>query len=146
MYKVIVFQKKESTPSHENESFLKQIFSCFKVTSTWNISILMPAHLLRAQTRENLNLHSLKHSGFLWRRRCALHCEGKSVRVQLGYVEKLPTHFLLQLQNHLTSLQKHRPSVYKVNVQGGSNTLYKKQKGSRFLFICHIHNHTGYNQ
>ncbi len=83
MYKVIVFQKKESTPSHENESFLKRIFSCFKVTSTWNISIFMPAHLLRAQTRENLNLPSLKHSWFLWRRRCALHCEGKSVRVQL---------------------------------------------------------------
>ncbi len=82
VYKVIVFQKKESTPSHENESFLKRIFSCFKVTSTWNISILMPAHLLRAQTQENLNLPSLKHrSGFLWRRRCALHCEGKSVRV-----------------------------------------------------------------
>ncbi len=60
------------TPSHENESFLKRIFSCFKVTSTWNISILMPAHLLCAQTRENLNLPSLKHpSGFLWRRLCS---------------------------------------------------------------------------
>ncbi len=43
----------------------------------------------------------------------------------LGYVEKLPTHFVLQLQNHPTSLQKHRPSDYKGNVQGGSNTLYK---------------------
>ncbi len=60
--------------------------------------------------------------------RCAPQVENPWVRVQLGYVEKLPTHFLLQIQNHLTSLQKHRPSVYKVNVQGGSNTLYKKQK------------------
>ncbi len=125
--KLLSFKRKSRLRVMKTSRF-KTNLSCFKVTSTWNISILMPAHLLRAQTRENLNLHSLKHSGFLWRRRCALHCEGKSVRVQLGYVEKLPTHFLLQLQNHLTSLQKHRPSVYKVNVQGGSNTLYKKQK------------------
>ncbi len=80
-YIKFVFQKKESTQSHENESFLKRIFSCFKVTSKWNISIFMPAHLLREQTWENLNLPSLKHSWFLWRRRCALHCEGTSVRV-----------------------------------------------------------------
>ncbi len=57
--------------------------------SMWNISIFMPAHLLRAQTRENLNLPSLKHSWFLWRRSCALHCEGKSVRV----CQKTPNSF-----------------------------------------------------
>ncbi len=41
----------------------------------------MPAHLLHTQTWENLNLPSLKHSWVLWRKRCALHCEGKSIRV-----------------------------------------------------------------
>ncbi len=60
-----------------------------------------------AQTWENLNFPFLKHSWFLWR---------------ICY----STNFLLKLQNHPTSLQKHRPSVYKVNVQGGLNTLYKK--------------------
>ncbi len=39
VYKIIVSQKKELT------SFLKRIPSYFKLTSTWNISIL-PAHLL----------------------------------------------------------------------------------------------------
>ncbi len=42
MYKVIVSQKKESTLNYWNESFLKPIPSRFMLTSTWNISILIP--------------------------------------------------------------------------------------------------------
>ncbi len=53
LYKVIVSQKKESTLNYWNESFLKWIPSRFMLMSTWSISIL-PAHLLRAQTRGNL--------------------------------------------------------------------------------------------
>ncbi len=53
VYKVIVSQKKDSTLNYWNESFLKWIPSRFMLTSTWNINIL-PAHLLRAQTWENL--------------------------------------------------------------------------------------------
>ncbi len=76
----------------DSESWKRVVFKTtlwlFKVSSKWNISIFIPAHLLRAQTRENLNLLSLKHGWFLWRRCCALHCEGKSV-------QKLPTNFIL---------------------------------------------------
>ncbi len=53
VYKVIVSQKKDLTLNYWNESFLKWIPSRFMLTSTWNISIL-PAHLLRVQTWENL--------------------------------------------------------------------------------------------
>ncbi len=52
----IVFQKKESTIGHENESFLKQIFSCFKVLLKWNISIFILAHLLCAHLEPELPL------------------------------------------------------------------------------------------
>ncbi len=61
---------------------------------------------------------------------------GISVRKGQGRKPKLNNRDLRSLRRHC--IKNRHSSISDIKVQGS--------RGSRFLFICHIHNHTGYNQ
>ncbi len=70
--------KEKSTQSHENESFLKGIFSCFKVTSKWYISIYLCPSTCCVRRPGKTWTSPPSNPADSCGEDCAQHCEGKN--------------------------------------------------------------------